>query len=354
MLRRDAELSELKSTLNETLHKVSHPLDLIIEQSHAVVMQLSCEADRAFRLEADLAHVSEDLTYHKITSQNAEQALAAANAKLRASELCERELQSHLEVLSHRQDDAEDETAKLEKEKKVLEARVRELDGEMRQLSAATVGNPKKAGRARSSSVSMANFKATAMEQELSDIRMSLTAKETELRTAQEKLGRAQTELVQIENEHIAMERKMKKQLNELEASLEEKEYELGNLKTQQGDGGREREEELMKRVEEDEAKIMALEMLVSESHELTYVKDALGRAEKQLTVESTKAEERERRLVELARQKEEVIGELKQAKRNVRDKDAFIRTLNAKEKSVFGISSFFALLIHLIALGNC
>jgi hypothetical protein len=162
------------------------------------------------------------------------------------------------------------------------------------------------------------------------------------LRTAHEKLGRAQTELVQTQNEHIAMERRMKKQISELQESLEVKEDELENMRAQQGDGGREREEELMKRVEEDEAKIMALEMLVSENHKLMSIKDALGKVEKQLKVESQRAEESERRCAELVKQKEVGMVDLKQARRSIRDKDALIRALNMKEKLVFAIRSFF------------
>jgi len=291
---------------------------------------LSHETSRVIRLESDLAHVSEDLTCHKLTSQNAEQALAAANAKLRVSELNERELQNHLETLSHRQDEAKDGRSKLEKEKKILEARVRELDSEVRQLSVPTSVIRKKAGRARSSSVSMVNVKNTAMEQELGDIRVSLAAKESDLHSANEKLGRAQAELLQIQNERIASERKMTRQLSQLEASLEEKEDELENMRAQHGDGGREREEELMKRVEEDEAKIMALEMLVGENHKLASVKDALARAEKQLKVESKKAEER---CVELVREKEEALDKLEEAKRGIQERETCIRALSTKEK---------------------
>lgn len=292
---------------------------------------MSLEADRALRLEADLAHVSDDLTYHKITSQNAEQALAAANAKLRVSELNERELQNHLETLSRHQDEAKDGTSRLEKEKKVLEARVKELDAEVRHLSVPPSSG--KTGRARSSSVSMAGFRNTAMEQELSDIRVSLTAKESDLRMTNEKLGRAQTELVQTQNDRIAIERKMARQVSELEAVLEEKEDELENMKAQQGDGGREREEELMKRVEEDEAKIMALEMLVGENYQSTSVKDALGRAEKQLRFLSKKEEETERRCVELTREKEDILSKLEGANSAVHDRDMRIRGLSTTEK---------------------
>lgn len=276
--------------------------------------------------------MSDDLSHHKLASQNAEQALEAVNAKLRASELNERELQSHLEILSSREDAAKDGTSKILKEKKVLEARVRELDAEVRQLSAPTSGIPKKAGRARSSSVSMGNFKSAAMEQDLNDTRASLATKEKDLRNANEKLNRVQTQLMQAQNEQMAMEKKTQRQVKELEASLEEKDYELDSLRAQQASGGHEREEELMKRIEEDEAKLSALEMLVGESHKLESIKDALQRTEKQLKVEISKSEESEKRCAELVREKEETLDELEQARKVLYDKEAEIKVLASRK----------------------
>lgn len=336
LLKRDTELSELKSTLNETLRKVRClPVSFMLPLT-LVTIQLSREADRALRLEADLTRVSEDLTHHKLTSQNAEQALATANAKLCASELNQRELQNHIEILSSREDVVKEGSLKLEKEKKVLEARVRELDTEVKQLSAPS-SLPRKAGRARSSSVSMGNFKNSALEQELSDIRAALAVKNGDLRTANDKLGRMQTQLIQAQNERTATEKKMQRHLKELETLLEEKEEELESLIAQQeGGGGREREDELLKRVEEDEAKIMALEMLVGQSHQVPQIRDALKKAERQLNVEIEKAGEIERRCADLVKEKDEVLEKLEDARREIQDRDIHIQILTAEVRWVY------------------
>ncbi|KAF7975216.1 hypothetical protein HWV62_10300 [Athelia sp. TMB] len=317
LMKRDTELGELKGALNEALRKLSN------------------EADRALKLESELSKVSQDLTYHKVASQNAEQTLLAANAKLRESELRERELQSHLEVLSNRHDTAKDDTGKLEKEKKALEARVRELDAEVRKLSAPVSTIPRKAGRARSSSVSMGNGKNSAMEQELGDTRALLTAKESDLRSAHDKLARTQTELVQSQNEHLAAEKKYKRHITELEASLDEKDDELEMLRMQQGDGGREREEELLKRVEEDEAKILALERLIGDGQKMAAVKATLERTERLLKAESKKVEAAEKRCIEAIQEREETLDELESANIALQNKDAEIKDLAMKDEAL-------------------
>lgn len=272
------------------------------------------------------------MTHHRLSTQNAEQALAAANAKLSASELIQRELQNHIEILSGREDVAKDGTSRLEKEKKALEARVRELDTEVRQLSAPSA-IPRKAGRARSSSVSMANFKNTALEQELSDVRAALAVKNADLRSANEQLNRMQTQLIQAQNEGIATEKKMQRQLDDLQSLVDEKEEELETLIAQQEGGGREREEELLKRVEEDEAKIMALEMLVGDSHEVAQIRDALIKAKRQMDVEIERAEQIERRCVNLVKEKGEALEDLENAKIELQDRNMRIQALVAEAR---------------------
>lgn len=123
----------------------------------------------------------------------------------------------------------------------------------------------------------------------------------------------------------------MRRQLNELETMLEGKEEELETLMAQQEDGGREREEELLKRVDEDEAKIRALETLVGESHKVTPLRDALKKAERQMKLEIEKAEQSERRSVDLAKEKEVALEELENARRELEDKDMRIQALAAE-----------------------
>lgn len=287
-------------------------------------------------LESELSKAYQDLAYHKVASQNAEKSLLTANAKLRESELAERELQSHLEVLSNRHDTAKEGNSKLEKEKKALEARVGELDTEVRRLTVPTSAIPRK-GRARSSSVSNGNGKNNnAFEQELSDTRALLTAKESNLRSASDKLARVQTDLVQAQNEHLATEKRFKRQVGELEASLEEKEDELAMLRAEQGDGGREREEELMKRVEEDEAKILALERLAGDGQKMASVRATLDRTEKLLKAEIKRVEAAEKRCMEVVQEREEILDELATVQTALQKKEQDITALISQDKCAY------------------
>lgn len=245
-------------------------------------------------------------------------------------------MQSHLEVLSNRHDTAKDNASKLEKEKKALEARVRELDAEVTKLSAPASAIPRRGGRARSSSVSTANGKNNAIEQELGEARSLLTAKESSLRSATDKLARVQTDLVQSQNEHLAAEKKFKRQISELEASLEEKEDELAMLRMQQGDGGREREEELLKRVEEDEAKILALERLAVDGQKVASVKATLDRTEKLLNVEKKKVEIANKKCTEVMQEREEVVDELTTVQMALQKREEEMKHLTVQDQCVF------------------
>lgn len=248
----------------------------------------------------------------KINSQNVQSALSGTQEKIKAKDLESRELQANIEKLSYRSDETSTYNTKLEREKGVLEARVRELEVNFQQLSCppSTPGRLR-VHRPRSSSLS--DFRITTLEQELRDARASLAHKETELRSASEKLARMQTEAMQVDNRMIAVERKLKMQLSVLGSSLEEKEEELAYMKDQQGDGSR--EEELLKRVEEDEAKIAALEMLLKDNRELQSIKESLKQAEHKLRSEMEGAEARE---IELVKEKEEALDELEDARTHI------------------------------------
>ncbi|KAF8209156.1 hypothetical protein K438DRAFT_1960888 [Mycena galopus ATCC 62051] len=112
--------------------------------------------------------------------------------------------------LSYKSDAFNVRGIKLEKEKGTLEARVRELEGNLRQLSspaptaAATTPSRHRAARRRSSSVS--DTRITTLEQDVKDRRASLAHRETELRGAAAKLAQAQTDL---ENEKLASDKRL-------------------------------------------------------------------------------------------------------------------------------------------------
>ncbi|KAJ7878607.1 hypothetical protein B0H13DRAFT_2279034 [Mycena leptocephala] len=323
ILKQAAELAELKTTLNETLHKLNH------------------EAARAVSLESTLAKCTEDLRNESLAAQNAAAALVGAQEKLRAKDLETRELEATLESLSHKSDTFNARGTKLEKEKITLEARVRELEGNLRQLSspaptAATPARQRVAARRRSSSVS--DTKIITLEQDLKDTRASLAQRETELRGATAKLAQAQTDLVKVENEKLATDKRLHAEIRDLRAALQEKNEDLEYMQGQQGGDGR--EEELLKRIDEDEAKIAALEKLLADTPETQALKERLQRLDQKLLIESERVLEVEGRHIELVREKEEALDEVEEAQAQIaklsdalRRKEAVIENLNAKQR---------------------
>ncbi|KAJ7631236.1 hypothetical protein FB45DRAFT_794147 [Roridomyces roridus] len=287
ILKQAAELAELKSTHNETLHKLHH------------------ETSRAVTLESGLAKCTEDLRNESLKAQNAAAALAGAHEKLKAKDLEARELEATLISISHNSDTFNARNAKLEKEKNTLEARVRELQL-LSSSPTPTVATPARRHRPRSSSVS--DTRVGTLEQELKDARASLAQKES---ASSAKVAQVQDDLVRVENEKTALEKRLQAEIRDLKAELQEKNDDLEYFKEQQGDGGR--EEELLKRIDEDEAKMAALDAAMKS--ETKSLKDQLRRAETQLLVESERISDMEGRNIELVQEKEEVLDELEGVK---------------------------------------
>lgn len=242
--------------------------------------------------------------------QNAQVALVVADGKVKAKDLEIRELQATLESLSYTSDEHQARCANLGRERKGLEMRVRELEANIRQVNVPPVTPRQHISRPRSSSLS--NFRFTSLEQDLRDTRVSLSQKESELLCANQKLSQVQNELMRLDNEKRAMERNMNGQLKQLQGSLEEKEEELTLLREQQWDGGNgHREEELLKRIDEDDAKMTALEAMLRGVQDLTPLKDLLRDTEMQLKKERHRVEECLEREITLIQEKEEALNDL-------------------------------------------
>jgi len=250
-------------------------------------------------------------------------------------------LQATLESLSHQSDGFKTHSTKLQQEKKNLESRVRELEANLQRLSTpSAIPAPRKRGRAQRSS-SLSEFVVTSLENQLEETRASLSKKENDLRVANEKFASLHSDMLNIDNEKIAMEKRWKAQLKEMEESLEEKEEELQFLKGQQGSGdSNTREDDLLRRVEEDQAKITALEMLLRDDRELNSAKEALKKAERKLRTEVQKAARSEAELIDAVHEKEEALDELDNTRRRldelaklVQEKDTQIGSLNVKAR---------------------
>ncbi|KAF9225536.1 hypothetical protein BS17DRAFT_751415 [Gyrodon lividus] len=298
LMKREAELEEIKASLDETLHK------------------LSKEADRVFRLENDLAARSSELKTERMSLQNTEFALESTQEKLKAEERTRKELEATLDTLSLHSQATSTERQSVEREKRALESRVRELERIIQTHEAQAVASniPRRGGRPRSSSVS--NFCLPAVEQELSDTKAQLAMKERSLCLLEDKLARAHDDLMKAENARISIDKASQKRISELLSTLERQEEEIEALK-ENGNSG-EREEELLKRIDEDEAKITALENLVGESQVNQATRATVNKLQNLLKAEAEKLHRSEERQNELLYEKEELVRQRDASHREV------------------------------------
>ncbi|KAF8640460.1 hypothetical protein AX17_000124 [Amanita inopinata Kibby_2008] len=297
IMRQTQEINEMKLSLNDAIHK------------------LNFEAQRALQLENDLQQRTNDYQNQRLSSQNAELALVTAHDAIKAKELEAKEIHSILDTVSRASDEHRMHVEKLKCEKGTLEMRVRELEAEARKAPLETPGTSHRTTlRSRSSSTS--EKRVSILERELEDTRLTLSQTEVNLKSLSQKLSHAHSELIRAGNEKVALGKRMSSQITELTASLEENEEELRLIKRQMGDTSR--EEELLKRIEEDEAKISALESMLRGSCDVQDLRDQLKVIEEKLSEEKKKVVETEERCIDLVREKEGALDELEVAKAEV------------------------------------
>lgn len=331
LMRREAELEELQATLNETVYKVGGlPVRgcAIFPLTHP---QLSKEAERALQLEEEASVRSSELKTERFSHQNTELALQSAQERLKAEERSKRELESTLDTVSLHSQATSAEHQSIQREKRALESRVRELERIVQTHEVKSVSNiPRKNGRPRSSSVS--HFRLPAVEQELNDTKAQLHNKDTSLRVLEQKLAQAQDNLVKAENARISIEKAGQKRISELSSILEGKEEELESLRGTDNAG--EREDELLKRIDEDAAKIAALEKLVAES-QVTVTRTSQARIQKlqsQLKAECEKVHRSEDLQDRLFHEKEELARRYEDSRREI---DEGHELLMARERQI-------------------
>jgi uncharacterized coiled-coil protein SlyX len=247
-----------------------------------------------------------------------------------------RQLEGTLERISHTSDEHNTRGAKLEREKAMLEIRVRELEANLREVAqpTPTTTPARRAAAARGRSSSLSNFRITTLEQDLVEARASLAKKSTDLNALSQKLSQVQEDLIKVDNEKVAMERKWSSQVQELQASLEEKEEELGYLREQEGDGSR--EEALLRRIEEDDAKIAALELMLRGAEDSQHLKERTQRLEAQLKEERRRLASSEENQIELVREKEATLDELQECRR---EQYRLTKELNERKARAHAIS---------------
>ncbi|KAF5323386.1 hypothetical protein D9611_005608 [Ephemerocybe angulata] len=270
LMRRSNDYDELKKLYDEAVNK------------------LRAESEKALTLESDLQQCEEDLRKEKIHTQNIEATLNNAQQTAKEANMSTRDLEATLESLSHQSNTYQERCRILERDKTKLEERVRELQSLLSQSpSPSTSSKRKQSHRPRSSSLS--NLRITNLETDISDTRANLQLREKELDSVTKKLAAAQTEANRLSNEKNTIEKRTAAQIAELEAALVEREEELAYLRDEESGGSR--EQELMERIEEDEAKISALEAMLRDSQDIAQVESKWKEAEARLQDETRRTQ---------------------------------------------------------------
>ena len=270
--------------------------------------------------------------------QNADLALRSAAEKGKQEEVTRRELQQALESVSSRETSSNATLSNLRNEKAALERRVRELEANLQQvISAAT---PKRRrGHARSSSFS--DVRITTLERDLGESPVSVMELRAELSKAQEKVRRTEENLFRVENERTVLERRTADEMKNMQEMLASKDEEMMRLLGGVDVGlAQEREEELIRRREEEEAKVLALERLLSESRHLKAVESALEKAEKRLAAEISKAKGLEEKNAGLHKDVKRVQDALEESRTHAQslnsaldDRASLVHSLQAQER---------------------
>ncbi|KAI0360948.1 hypothetical protein OH77DRAFT_379767 [Trametes cingulata] len=303
-LKREAELHDTKATLNDLLDKLRR------------------EADRVIQLDADLKRRNEELANERLTRQNAEVALTTAHRKLKDSEQTALELQSTIDILSSRANSTSAGQSKLEQDNAALQTRVRALERELQskaqaeELALRRSQSQSASARHRRRSSSESSFRVPALEKEVADLRATSEQQAAELEKTTEQLTRTRDALVQLQNEKTATEKRLRRELEEVQAKLEDREEDFRHLR--EAHGGEDiaaREAELLERLEEEEKRIEALENELARStgsrkRDLAMLQDELNRTTELLEDANRRASEAEDRLAELAREREEAFDE--------------------------------------------
>lgn len=303
----------------------------------AVAIQLLLEADRAQSLDEELRECREKLDKERVMRQNADLTVRSAEEKGKDGEVARRELQQALESISSREAASKATISNLRSEKATLERRIREVEVNLQQVvSAAT---PRRKGRARSSSLS--DIRITTLERDLRDSRASVLELQAEVGKAQEKLRRNEEDLFRVQNERTVLERRLASEMKNMEEKLANQDEEIVRLSGGDDLGlAQQREEELIQRVEQEEAKVQALERLLSETQDLKAMESALQKAEKRVAAEINKVKSLEEKNAGLGREMRKARDALEESHAHARslktvldDRESVVHSLRVQER---------------------
>ena len=311
--------------------------------------QLRKDADRVLQLEADIKRRNEDLSNERITRANVEAALTTAERRLKESEHAALELQSTLDTVSRQASSSSSGRSKLEQDNAALQTRVRAMERELQNKSQAekvalSRSHGPSGSRSRIQSPTDDSFRIPALEKEIAELRATSTQQASDLQHTTEQLTRARDQLVQVQNEKIAAERQLGRQLDAARAALEEREEDLQLLQNAHGgEDAAAREAGLLERLEMEEQRVAALEDQLARSagsrkQDTAMLRDELDRTTQMLDDANDKLSTAESRLAQLTRDRESAYRD---RDRLQRERDQLSENMREVEGRIRCVSEF-------------
>jgi chromosome segregation ATPase len=145
--------------------------------------------------------------------------------------------------------------------------------------------------------------------------------------------------MTKMENEKVANERSWQTKVKELQDKVDDMGEELEYLRQQTGEGSASREQQLMDRIDEDAAKMEQLQRQVAQAQRM---QSTLVQTEEKLRAEMKKVEEAEAMNVDLAREKDAVLGELEATRAENEAQQQQIRQLQSERKVRISSHSYY------------
>ncbi|KAL5476523.1 hypothetical protein ACEPAI_3380 [Sanghuangporus weigelae] len=336
------ELKELKEKLAVQAVKVGEQETKIVRNEEELrisrenyadaLNKLRKEADRSLELEEELKRRTDELRNEKNTRENVEEALRSANEEREREAASAREAQHYLNRTAVESNDYREQREKLASEKAKLESQMRELQGELQRHQVAPPPPSKTPARPRASSLTNLN-KVAMLEREIEQIRASASSSELDQRSTREKLSRVQSDLIRTENEKAALEKKLKDREQNVKDILSEKEDLQAEVDFyRERAGSQSHEDELLARLEEEEAKVALLEKQLTQASTSTHARHAFDQLQARLNNEVSQREDLEAREAQLVHDREEAFNEVDDLKRTVEELE---RAISQKESRI-------------------
>lgn len=270
--------------------------------------------------------------------------MRTANAEREKEVESLRQTQYLMDRLASDSNDTNVKTEKLLKERSKLESQVRELQGELSRCQVVVMPPPKTPVRPRSSSLSNIN-KVVQLERNIEQMQASASASQLEANSAKEKLSKAKSDLLMVENEKAALEKRLRdmdSSLRRLTDDQDELQREIEFLRAQ---GSSSREQDLMDRLEHEEARASLLEKELAQMSRVRNMKSSVDRLTAQLQGEVSKREAAEFREIEITQEREEALNELHDLRQSMDDlrlsleaKNSYIHDLEGRNRYAWNL----------------